>query len=319
MLKLVVLLASVAASWSAEVCCPDIGCFNDNSPFDGLPLPWCMNQVNPHYTMYTRSNPNAGQSFDHNSVPGAYSGGRRTVFIAHGYQSSGSSSWLPSMKNAFLDREDINVVIVDWQGGADIVNYNQAASNTRTTGAYTALVVNNLVSNGGASSRMWCVGHSLGSHVCGHTGMKTSLGRVTGMDPAGPSFESNSNKLIGLNPSSASFVDVIHSDTTTYGTLRDIGHVDFYPAGGSNQPGCVSDIAGCSHSRAHEYMENSIRDDCFQSRSSCSNYNLIPGSCSGCTCGTSPCAYMGYAADSSCQNRGIYYLEISANQPYCVS
>ena len=72
-------------------------------------------------------------------------------------------------------------MIVDWQGGADIVNYLQAASNTRTTGAYTAQVVNNLVSNGGAAtSRVWCVGHSLGSHVCGHLGMTTFIGRITG-------------------------------------------------------------------------------------------------------------------------------------------
>jgi len=223
------------------------------------------------------------------------------------------------MKDAFLGREVINVVVVDWSGGSDILNYLQAASNTRTTGAYTALVIDTLVTNGfGSHSRMWCVGHSLGSHVCGHTGMRTSLGRVTGMDPAGPSFESNSDLTIGLNPTSASLVDVIHSDTSTYGTLRNIGHLDFYPAGGHDQPGCVSDIAGCSHSRAHEYMEQSIRQDCFQSRSRCTSYTVIPGSCSSCTCGALPCAYMGYGADFSCQLSGIFYLDISSNQPYCV-
>lgn len=60
-----------------------------------------------------------------------------------------------------------------------------------------------------------------------------------GMDPAGPSFESNADLTIGLNPGSANFVDVLHTDTSTYGTLRDIGHADFYPAGGHDQPGCV--------------------------------------------------------------------------------
>lgn len=320
MLGPLLLLCFVAVSRSAEVCCPDIGCLSDNAPFNNLPLPWCMDQVNPSYTMYTRTNRNAGQGFDHNSaVPPAFGAGRRTAFLAHGYQSSGSSGWLPTMKDALLDREDINVVIVDWQGGADIVNYNQAASNTRSTGAYTAQVVNNLVNNGGgANSRMWCIGHSLGAHVCGHTGGSTSLQRITGMDPAGPSFESNSDLSIGLNPGSANFVDVLHTDVTTYGTLREIGHVDFYPAGGHDQPGCISDIAGCSHSRAHEYMTESIRQDCFQSRSSCSNYNNIPGSCSSCTCGGGACALMGYGADYSCQTNGIYYLDIQDNSPYCV-
>jgi len=82
-------------------------------------------------------------------------------------------------------QEDINVVNLDWGGGASELNYNQAAMNTRTVGAYTALVYENLLSKFGATSaRMWCVGHSLGSHVCGHTGMKMparqQLGKITG-------------------------------------------------------------------------------------------------------------------------------------------
>ena len=75
---------------------------------------------------------------------------------------------------------DMNVAIVDWGGGAELLNYPQSAANTRSMGAFTALVFANLVSNGGSSSRMWCTGHSLGAHMCGHAGMKTSLQRVTG-------------------------------------------------------------------------------------------------------------------------------------------
>jgi hypothetical protein len=57
------------------------------------------------------------------------------------------------------------------------------------------------------------------------------------MDPAGPWFEGSLDRTVGLNPTSARLVDVIHTDTT-YGTLRDLGHIDFYPSGGKNQPGC---------------------------------------------------------------------------------
>ena len=40
-----------------------------------------------------------------------------------------------------------------------------------------------LVEEGGASyDKMWCVGHSLGSHVCGNAGRNTptKIGRITG-------------------------------------------------------------------------------------------------------------------------------------------
>ena len=74
------------------------------------------------------------------------------------------------------------MVIVDWGGGAQLANYFQAASNTRSMGAYTAMVFDNLIANGGSGSLAWCMGHSLGAHHCGHTGMRSTnnLGRVTG-------------------------------------------------------------------------------------------------------------------------------------------
>lgn len=59
-----------------------------------------------------------------------------------------------------------------------------------------------------------------------------------GMDPAGPWFEGSLDRTVGINPTSATFVDIIHTDVI-YGTLRDLGHIDFYPAGGKDQPGCV--------------------------------------------------------------------------------
>jgi len=239
-LALVALLAHI--SDAAEICCGNIGCFNDNSPFNVMPLPTCASQCGLRYLMYTRTNRNTGQVVSDTQVPSAYVSSRRTVVCTHGWNSDGNTSWLTSMKNAFLDREDINVVVLDWGTCAGVANYAQAASNTRTVGAYTALVFQNLLrQSGSAASRMWCTGHSLGSHVCGHAGMKmpsnSRLGRVTGMDPAGPLFEGQSDKTIGLNPTSAVFVDILHTDGDQYGTKRDIGHIDFYPTGGTGQPG----------------------------------------------------------------------------------
>lgn len=66
-----------------------------------------------------------------------------------------------------------------------------------------------------------CVGHSLGSHVCGLTAkmmkkIKTipaewQIQRITGLDPAQPCFE-NSKIKFKLMKDDAPFVDVIHSN-----------------------------------------------------------------------------------------------------------
>lgn len=330
MLLCCVLLLLVSCARAAQVCCPDIGCFTDNAPFNGQPLPSCIDKITPKYTLFTRSNRNSGQVVTTTSVPSVYKGSVRTVIITHGWQNDGNEPFLTSMKNAFLDREDINVVVLDWGRGTSNLWYPQCAANTRTVGAYTALIINSLVKKGGSGSRMWCTGHSLGSHVCGHAGMKTSIQRITGMDPAGPWFQDAQDRTVGLNPTSARLVDVIHSDNT-YGTLRNLGHIDFYPNGGKNQPGCINYAAqngaeaeqlgfiGCSHGRAVDFMIESIKKDCFLSRSKCTNYNSIPGSCTTCATGTASCAIMGYGADKGSQKAGLFYLTATKSAPYCTN
>ena len=90
------------------------------------------------------------------------------------------------------------------------------------------------------------------------------LYRITGLDPAGPLFEDEPADL-RLDPSDACYVDVIHTDahpwtTSGLGIIQTCGHVDFYPNGGYNQPGCgdqVGDLV-CNHIRAVEYYLETI-------------------------------------------------------------
>ncbi|KAH6930734.1 hypothetical protein HPB50_017990 [Hyalomma asiaticum] len=68
---------------------------------------------------------------------------------------------------------------------------------------------------------------------------------MAGLDPAGPLFDDD---IVGLSPGDAQFVDAIHTDAGTLYDLRlginkSVGHVDFFPNGGNNQPQCDGRIA----------------------------------------------------------------------------
>lgn len=67
------------------------------------------------------------------------------------------------------------------------------------------------------------------------------INRITGLDPAGVIFDGRAPHD-RLNPYSAAFVDVIHSDPNRYGSRRELGTVDFWPNfrnfGPVVQPGC---------------------------------------------------------------------------------
>ena len=61
------------------------------------------------------------------------------------------------------------------------------------------------------------VGHSMGAHLASYIGSTLKdlglgkLGRITGLDPAGPHFE-NADPRVRLDPEDALFVDAIHTD-----------------------------------------------------------------------------------------------------------
>ena len=81
-------------------------------------------------------------------------------------------------KNSRMLQGDFNVITVVWNSKD---NYSQSASDTRTVGAAVALMARHLVNGRNITRRnLWCIGHSLGAHICGIAGKKFRFDRITG-------------------------------------------------------------------------------------------------------------------------------------------
>ncbi|XP_014218836.1 pancreatic triacylglycerol lipase-like [Copidosoma floridanum] len=203
---------------------------------------------------------------------------RRTVFIVHGFASSADEPWVKNLTAAFLKREDVNAIAVDWKNGASFIRgYTISARNTRSTGKEISEFVSRIVdaawkpNSTVAWGPMYLVGHSIGAHVSAFAANEIQknngpwdVTRITGLDPAGPCFDKVGEDM-RLDSSDAPFVDVIHTNMATratvgFGLSDQSGHMDFYVNGGARQPACQDqwmDIS-CDHSMAYRYFIDSL-------------------------------------------------------------
>ncbi|XP_051985417.1 lipoprotein lipase-like [Xyrauchen texanus] len=212
----------------------------------------------------------------------------QTFIIIHGWSVAGLfESWIYKLVTALFEREpSANVIVVDWLDRANN-HYPTSAENTRLVGADVAKFVNWLEELEYPLKNVHLLGYSLGAHVAGVAGNLTNhkINRITGLDPAGPSFE-NANSLRRLSPDDATFVDVLHTNTRgtpdlSIGIQRPVGHVDIYPNGGTFQPGCsiqhtmkliatygfynMDQIVKCSHERSVHLFIDSLVNHAQQS------------------------------------------------------
>ncbi|KAK3594260.1 hypothetical protein CHS0354_020442 [Potamilus streckersoni] len=144
-----------------------------------------------------------------------------------------------------------------------------------------------------------------------------------GLDPAGPLFEGR-DPLVRLDSTDAYYVDVIHTDGTGFGMLSPVGHVDFYPNLGQNQPGCNASIPGllfklikgeikemkndisCSHMRAPSLFTESINSRC--------RFFSFPNE-NDVKCDT-VCSVMGYDVPRK-EPSGDRFLHTKSSEPFC--
>ncbi|XP_042207073.1 pancreatic triacylglycerol lipase-like [Homarus americanus] len=349
-----------------EMCFGELGCIlSDDDFFHPIhrPLnlpPNSREEIHVVFTVHTREDSQGTQVEGINVTKVLntfFNPKRKTKFLIHGFLDHTGVTWMWDMVRALLVYDDYNVVTVDWSGGSRAL-YSQATANTRVVGLEVAHFINWLKDNALLDPKdVHIIGHSLGSHTAGYAGERVSgLGRITGLDPAEPFFQ-YMPPSVRLDPSDAMFVDVIHTDIDSilnlgtgsgYGLRQPVGHLDFYPNDGRNQPGCNSltrvpfaaltdglslyegldaaqkELVACSHNRAAKLFTDSILSTCPYTAFQCPSYQqYISGKCASCGEDGSGCARLGLHADKwpgSNQNQSLVslYLTTTAGPLFCL-
>ncbi|CAL1543544.1 unnamed protein product [Lymnaea stagnalis] len=328
-----------------EVCYDVVGCFNNSAPFNNTNgvLPKSPEELDARIWLFTRDNKATADVLnytDPDTVKNShFDPSRHTKVIVHGFSSSFEKTpWIFRMKNKFLVKGDFNVLAVDWSKGATLPDYPQATANIRVVATEVKLVLEIMQDQGLDLGNVHIVGHSLGAHLSGFIGNLLGpnvIGRISGLDPAEPSFL-HYTLPVRLDKEDAQFVDVIHTDGSPfnllaggYGLMLESGDVDIYVNGGEKQPGCVDGIGGllsssnsslensvaCSHGRAHDIFLESIDTTCNFTAYPCESFDKFEnGECF--TCGAEGCSSAGYNADLG-PRTGKFYVDTHHSPPFC--
>lgn len=352
-----------------EVKCYGVyGCFPLTGPFKTELRqinvhPQKPSEIQPHFPVFNSQfidNPNfidlnePDRIHDFGINPNA-----KLFLIVHGYLEAGDRPWMSEMAKKLIDTEiGSSVIMVDWGSGSS-PPYVQAVANVRLIGAITAHVIHMIYEELGMINldNVHMIGHSLGSHLSGYTGnvlqrdFGLKMGRITGLDPAEPLF-AETEPIVRLDKSDAKYVDIIHTDANPFaagglGMVKAIGHVDFYPNGGFDNPGCnmklgeymnnkeksffwsIQQFLGCNHIRSHQYFTESILPKCPFNTISCDSYESFKeGKCDKCGENHHNCLQFGYHSNEGykklLQQREVSedtpmvtYLLTSSEKPFC--
>ncbi|MEQ2193803.1 hypothetical protein XENOCAPTIV_014506, partial [Xenoophorus captivus] len=172
------------------------------------------------YLLLTRKNPDCAERFHQNSLSkpiSFFNTSRPTKVIVHGYRA-----------------QDMNIVVVDWIYGASFA-YNLVVENYKEVALQISVLINQLQKHGCKLESFHFIGVSLGAHVAGFVGtlFEGKIGRITGLDPAGPMFK-GADTYDRLDPTDALFVEAIHTDSDCESTFTHC-HADAFTVGLSLQ------------------------------------------------------------------------------------
>ncbi|XP_064073084.1 uncharacterized protein LOC113398727 [Vanessa tameamea] len=270
------------------------------------------NPDNNRYLLYTRNNPVVSQTLrlnNTNSITLSQFDARNpTVVIVHGWLNDQHTKLNIVLTDAFLRKSNVNVIVMEWRRLA-LSNYVTATAGVPAVGRRLGQFLEFLHSVTGAPfETMHIVGFSLGAHVVGNAGRELGgrVARITGLDPAGPLWNLNSNRL---RASDAIYVEAMHTDggVLGLGIGSAVADADFFPNGGTSQPGCLTSL--CHHDRAWQLFASSVTYNHFLGRECSNRLQVSLNSCRG------QILNMGND-DLSKKGSGLYRLNTQRSYPY---
>ncbi|XP_055304651.1 phospholipase A1-like [Sitodiplosis mosellana] len=177
-------------------------------------------------------------------------------FLIHGYTDKvqfNKTGWMEPTGVALANATNGIVILVDYQNVSSCSYGRSVDEIVPSIGSYLARVIQELELD---TDIIELIGHSLGAHIAGYAGatLNGTLSRITGLDPAGPGFDSTKN---GLNKTCARFVQVLHTNPGELGTNEQRGDLNFYANNKTTtQPGCP--FKQCGHAKAIFYYFASL-------------------------------------------------------------
>ncbi|XP_022170472.1 inactive pancreatic lipase-related protein 1-like isoform X2 [Myzus persicae] len=197
------------------------------------------------YWLYTRNNSDGqllNRSEPHMIESTTYDPSNPIKVLVHGWlgttqEKSGICSY--NVKS-YLEVGEYNVICVDWKQYSTDISYAVAKARSKYIALDIVKMLLKITYNmtEGCYETIHVIGHSMGAHIAGHVGKNLpGLYRISGLDPAKPMYE-KSGPDDRLDMTDAKFVDVMHTNAGQNGLDKSIGHMDFYPNGGSKQPNC---------------------------------------------------------------------------------
>lgn len=277
------------------------------------------------FTLFTNAN-RAGVTFylsDNGAtlLTSTFNPTKQTRVVIHGWTNNGLAETPVQIKNALLDRDDFNVIIVDWGAGANDWNYNAVVARCPDVAVVTGQMIKQLKDHLGVNpSSVAISGHSLGTHIAGLAGKYLitqgvgKLDQIVGMEPPYLGFNLNYPDTL-LTKNDASHVQVIHTGILSFGEA--LGTADYYPNYGKGQPGCGWDLAGlCAHERSWFFYVESIKASSgvgnkFIARR-CANYAAITSK--NCVASGANSWMGGEPLDVAAS--GFYFMNVNAAAPF---